>query len=244
MFPIGESLTILQSVDSTNNYAMALASNGLAKHGDAFFALSQTAGKGQRGKTWKTNPGENIILTVLMVPKDLPTTKQFAFNMVVALACYDFFSAYAGDDTKIKWPNDIYWRDRKAGGILIENIIKGGQWHFAITGMGININQTSFPDGVANAVSLKQITGKDWDTTELVHALCSSLQKRYESGIGGILDEYNAALYKKNEKVKFRKGGRVFDATVKSVTANGKLLIETFTEEELEWGEAEWIIGG
>ena len=127
MISTGGHLTILESVDSTNNYAMAQVRTGLAKHGDGFFALAQVNGKGQRGKTWITEPGTNIILTLVMQPFPLPLAKQFTFSTAIALAVHDFFSAYAGDETFIKWPNDIYWRDRKAGGILIENIIVSRQ---------------------------------------------------------------------------------------------------------------------
>ena len=84
-----------------------------------------------------------------------------------SLPAYDFFNFYAIDETSIKWPNDIYWRDRKAGGILIENILQGKKWKFAIVGIGININQTLFPASLPNPVSLKQITGKTFNVVEL-----------------------------------------------------------------------------
>ena len=91
---------------------------------------------------------------------------------------------YAGDETKIKWPNDLYWQDRKAGGILIESIVRSresgvGSWEWAIIGIGININQTTFPDDLPNPVSLKQITGKNFDPVELAKELCGLLDKRF-----------------------------------------------------------------
>jgi BirA family biotin operon repressor/biotin-[acetyl-CoA-carboxylase] ligase len=104
---------------------------------------------------------------------------QFVLSAIVALACSDFFNKYAGE-TKIKWPNDLYWKDRKAGGILIENFIKGKVWNFAIIGIGININQTLFPAQVANAVSLKQITGKTYNVVDLAKELCSFIEIRWQ----------------------------------------------------------------
>ncbi|MGI9137851.1 MAG: biotin--[acetyl-CoA-carboxylase] ligase, partial [Sediminibacterium sp.] len=93
----------------------------------------------------------------------------------VALGAQAFFMVYAGDETKIKKPNDIYWRDRKAGGILIENIVRGNIWTWAVIGIGVNINQTQFSNDAGNPVSLKQITGKNWDVKSLQKKLSSAL---------------------------------------------------------------------
>ncbi len=255
---------------------MAQVRTGLAKHGDGYFAMDQVKGKGQRGKTWITEPGTNIILTLVIQPSRLALSKQFSFSAAIALAVSDFFSKYAGAETSIKWPNDIYWRDRKAGGILIENIVGSshsgedsqvsGQevaeikdeakglptpdyrlsthWHWAIVGMGININQTAFPENLRNPVSLKQITGRDWDAITLAGELCSHVQQRYQQLLAGedLLQAYNEQLYKKGQKAKFKKGSRVFEALVKQVNEQGALLVQTATEEMFSFGEIEWVI--
>jgi len=247
---------------------MAKVRTGLAKHGDGFFAMAQVQGKGQRGKTWLTEPGTNIILTLVLKAPPLQLSRQFQFTMAIALAVYDFFAFYAGEETAIKWPNDIYWRDRKAGGILIENIIVSRQasdvsgdtntsdtveagnedmapspWRWAITGMGININQTSFPDNIRNAVSLKQITGKDWQVVELAKDLCTHVQNRYVQLLAGknLLEEYNLHLFKKGQTVKFKKESRVFEGLVKEVNASGELVVMTAVEERFSFGEIEWV---
>ena len=248
---------------------MAKVRTGLAKHGDGFFAMAQVQGKGQRGKTWLTEPGTNIILTLILKAPPLQLSQQFQFTMAIALAVYDFFAFYAGEETAIKWPNDIYWRDRKAGGILIENIIVSRQasdvsgdtntsdtveagnedmapspWRWAITGMGINVNQTSFPDNIRNAVSLKQITGKDWQVVELAKELCTHVQNRYMQLLAGknLLEEYNLHLFKKGQTVKFKKESRVFEGLVKEVNASGELVVMTAVEERFSFGEIEWIL--
>jgi len=247
---------------------MAKVRTGLAKHGDGFFAMAQVQGKGQRGKTWLTEPGTNIILTLVLKAPPLQLSQQFQFTMAIALAVYDFFAFYAGEETAIKWPNDIYWRDRKAGGILIENIIVSRQasdvsgdtntsdtveagnedmapspWRWAITGMGINVNQTSFPDNIRNAVSLKQITGKDWQVVELAKELCTHVQNRYMQLLAGknLLEEYNLHLFKKGQTVKFKKESRVFEGLVKEVNASGELVVMTAVEERFSFGEIEWV---
>jgi BirA family biotin operon repressor/biotin-[acetyl-CoA-carboxylase] ligase len=266
MISIGEQFTILESVESTNNYAMAKVRAGLAKQGEAFFALEQIHGKGQRGKAWVTEPGVNIIMTVLLQPQWLQLSQQFRLSAAVALACYDFFAAHAGEDTKIKWPNDIYWRDRKAGGILIENRIWSSEfgvrsrdsrltihdsrlttdtpWQWAIIGMGININQTVFPVNLMNPVSLKQITGKEWNVIDLAKELCGYLQKRCEQLLNNydLLPEYNRYLYKRNETVRLKKENRVFDAVIKEVNILGQLVVTTGIEEHFNFGEAEWVL--
>ena len=132
--PIGKPFIELQSIDSTNKYAMALIRGndvperqGEAQHGTAIFSHEQTAGKGQRGKEWISEKGSNIVLSILLNPYPLALTDQFKLSVCVAVSIHELLSKYAGDETKIKWPNDLYWRDRKAGGVLIENIVREEQ---------------------------------------------------------------------------------------------------------------------
>jgi BirA family biotin operon repressor/biotin-[acetyl-CoA-carboxylase] ligase len=237
----------LESVDSTNNYAMAQAHAGMASQGYLFFAHEQWAGKGQRGKTWASKPGENIIVSLVLEPVFLPITQQFSLSIAIALAAFDLFSHYAGRaDTAIKWPNDIYWRDRKAGGILIENVFKGEQWVFAIVGIGININQVQFPETAKNPVSLKQITGKTFDAVGLARELSDLLGSRYEQlktkGAAFLLNEYNERLYQLGRPVRLRKDNAVFETLVQGVSPIGELITRDSLERRYRVGEVEWII--
>lgn len=245
---IGQPLTILPSVDSTNNYAMARAAEGVAGHGSAWFAMEQTAGKGQRGRQWLANPGENIMLSTVIQPAELPFHQQFFLSAAMALACYDFFKNYAGDETRIKWPNDIYWRDRKSAGILIENRFDSarGLWQWAVVGMGVNINQVKFGDGHKNPVSLKQITGKTWDMLELTRELCACQERRWQQLRSGsaqaIMQQYNVALYKAGETVKLKKDNAVFETKITGVTIAGKLLTRDVIDRTFDVGEVEWVL--
>lgn len=249
--PIGNSFTELQSVDSTNNYALAKVHEGMACHGDCFFAHQQTRGKGQRGKTWVTETSENILLSIVLKPQYLEVFQQFQLSACVAVAVYRFFSKYGGDDTKIKWPNDLYWRDKKAGGILIENVVSSRQsavasWQWAVVGIGININQTKFPKDLSNPVSLKQITGNNYDVILLAKELCASVDHYYNEskndGFNGILDQYNKFLYKKNEVVKLKKDNRVFETRIKLVNNSGQLTTQHAIEECFDFGQVEWVL--
>lgn len=245
-FNIGEPFIEFTTIESTNNYAMGLVKQGVATHGMAVFAHAQTKGKGQRGKLWSTQPDKNIILSLLLDASHLNISKQFELIATIAVATHEFLNTYILDNTTIKWSNDLYWRDRKAGGILIENVINGMNWQWSIVGIGININQTEFDETAKNPVSLKQITGKEFNPVALAKELCSYIQIKYTELLQGdfaqILHQYNQALYKKNESVTLKKDARVFSATVKQVNEWGQLKIDNAAETVLNFGEVEWII--
>jgi len=243
---IGEPFNILPTTDSTNNHAMNEARLGQTSDGAAYFALDQYQGKGQRDKTWNSKPGENIILSVIKDCSGFHLNNQFQLSVAVALACFDFFSAYAGDETRIKWPNDIYWRDRKAGGILIENMVKSDRWGKAIIGMGININQTTFDTIEGKPVSLKQITGKSFDPISLAKELCQHLEHRFlvleNKPFDQLLSAYNDQLYKKDELVPFKRNNIQFQAKVNGVDKDGHLLIMHGVEERIRFGDITWLL--
>ena len=250
---IGHAFIELQSVDSTNNYAMAQASEGRAGHGTLFFAYEQWAGKGQRGRFWTSTPGENIVLSAVLEPLALQPSQAFSLSVCVALACHDLFSRYAGpESTSIKWPNDLYWNDRKAGGILIENHFQGDRWPLAIAGIGININQVEFPASARNPVSLRQITGRTFRAAELARELGSCLDQRYSAliGAGGAtptgaaaqLQEYNTLLYRRGQTVRLKKDSAVFETIVQGVSPQGQLMTRDVMDREFSFGEVEWVI--
>ena len=249
--PIGLPFTELTEVDSTNIYAMNQVKTNLAGHGAAFLAQKQWAGKGQMGKVWEAKTGQNILLSVVLDAKKLVFEdlgmEPSVVSMLVAVGCFNFFVAYAGDETSIKWPNDIYWRDRKAAGILIENSFRGGIWQWSIAGMGVNINQTEFGTGLNKAVSLKQITGKTFLVPELAKELCNhieaALQMVVDKGPGTLLELYNNALYKKGEQVQLDIEGKKITATICRVLSNGHLEIETEngSKQSHALGAIQWL---
>lgn len=242
----GIFFTELQSVESTNNYAMAAMQNGLGSHAHVWFAHNQTKGKGQRNKNWISPPGENLAMSMALDTRSLRLSQLFEISVVAALAAHSFFNKKTSGHTTIKWPNDIYWCDRKAGGILIENIIKGSNWHFAVIGIGININQTAFDDSLPNPVSLKQITGQTYEPAalarELSYDVLSMFNTLIEEGFDAMLSSYNAVLYKRDAAVKLKQGSRVFNCTVKEVNRYGQLITEGAMPGVFDFGEVEWII--
>lgn len=235
----------LDTVDSTNNYAMALVHEGLAQHGKVVFAHHQTKGKGQRGKVWETRAGENLSFSIIVQPSFLLASQGFQLMATTAVAVRSQLEKIIGDDIKIKWANDLYWRDRKTGGILIETIFRGTQWQWAIIGIGINVNQTEFT-GLQNPVSIKQIKGQNTDIKQLaldIHSnLMHSIDQLQKSGFADFYDQYNSQLYKRHETVRLKKGNRSFETFINSVSEQGQLITGSDTNEFFDFGEVEWIV--
>lgn len=188
---------------------------------------------------------------MIVNPKPLQVSQQFQLSACAAVSVHEFFRKYAGDSTCIKWPNDLYWNDRKAGGILIENIIRGqqsraGDWQYAVVGTGININQAGFAPELRNPVSLRQITGKSADPVVLAKEICrifhNNLQTLLNEGFQSIYAHYLGHLYKKDQAVKLKKENRVFEAIIRGVTPSGSLRVQHAFEEEFSLGEVEWQI--
>jgi BirA family biotin operon repressor/biotin-[acetyl-CoA-carboxylase] ligase len=236
---------ILEKVGSTNNYAMGMLQNGVANSGDGIFALEQTAGKGRRGKLWESGKGQNIILTIIAAMQWLPVISQFQLSVAVALACHNLVSQYIKDDIKIKWPNDIYINDRKAGGILIENLVKGKLWQWSVIGIGLNINQENFEKEGLHAISFKQIAGRSFDVQELGKELHKKVIEKINALQDGefseMLKDYNKNLFALNKIVKLKKGNIVFETTIQNVSASGELITNDVMERSFGFDETEWV---
>jgi BirA family biotin operon repressor/biotin-[acetyl-CoA-carboxylase] ligase len=245
IYPIGHQLTILETVDSSNNYAMQMVQQKGAIHGQVFFALDQTAGKGQRGKVWHSEPTSNIIMSVVLETTGLAASDQFYLSMAMALGCRNWFAQKAGDETSVKWPNDIYWRDRKAGGMLIENKWFGQEWQFSVVGIGINLNQTQFPQTSRKPVSLRQITGRNLDLLQEARLLCEELENRWQQLRRGekqsIHTEYQSRLFGMNKICRFRRNTIEFETRVVGVSEQGELLTQDQTARRFKVGEIEWV---
>lgn len=237
---------ILDSVDSTNNYAMGKLHEGLATHGMAWFAREQTAGKGQRGKQWESEPGDNILLSIICKPAKAFISNPFFLSALVANTCADFLQKITGEDFYIKWPNDLFWRDRKTGGILIENKYQGENWNWAVIGIGINVNQTMFAADLKKPVSIKEVSGKDqFDpqrlASELHEYILENINNISDTHFPAVLEKYNTLLYKRSKQVKLRKDNAVFTTTITGVNAYGQLVTADAGERVFDHGTVEWI---
>lgn len=234
----------LDTVDSTNNYAMGLVHAGTAQHGTSVLAHHQTNGKGQRGKVWATEPGANLSFSILIKP-NLLITQGFQLLATVAVAVRNQLEKYIGDETRIKWPNDLYWRDRKTGGILIENIIRGTDWQWAIIGIGINVNQTQFSQ-LQNPVSIKQVSGKQTNVSTLAKqlhtAVTDALSDLEINGFDAYFEQYNRLLFRKQEMVRLKKDSRIIHTRINGVNRQGQLVTGISSEECFAFGDVEWLL--
>ncbi|MES1223129.1 MAG: biotin--[acetyl-CoA-carboxylase] ligase, partial [Bacteroidota bacterium] len=200
--------------------------------------------KGQRGKAWITAPGENIMMSAVLAIKNLSLHDQFPLSAGISLGCFDLLNTYLPGKIFIKWPNDLYIGDRKAGGILIENIISGEDWKYAIAGTGININQVKFDEHLPNPTSLKTETGKHFDAVALAKQLCILIEKRFNDlcneNSDRIVEEYNNHLYKKNTAARLKKGNIIFETIIQGVSKTGRLMTKDVMERNFDFGEIEW----
>lgn len=246
LLPIGHQFIELEQINSTNSHAMQQIQANLAQHGTAYFAYEQTAGRGQHGKTWQTEPKSNIILSVVVDATKIRTANQFFLSMVAALAVYDLLNNFLSNQVSIKWPNDVYINDSKAAGILIENTLKGNKWQWAVIGIGVNINQTVFDASLTNATSLSLATQKTFNAVELAKQLCMCLEKRLQQLLlnqaENLLVQYNQVLFKRNEVVKLKKNNIAFTCIIENVNAQGKLMVKNGLQDEFDFGEVEWIL--
>jgi len=228
---VGQNLVTIQQVDSTNTFLKTLLSNSKPlPEGTVIMAESQYAGRGQQQNKWHSEPGKNLTFSILLTPSFLAVSDQFDLNRVVSLGVYDALFPYLGEKLKIKWPNDIYYEDRKLGGILIETHIQGTYIKDAIIGIGLNINQENFEPGAGNAISLKQILHRDYDLKTILSEICSHIEAYYLNLRAGkflfVRNTYLSRLYWLNQVKRFKSNDQVFDGVIKNVKENGMLVVE------------------
>lgn len=219
----------LQEVDSTNRY---LRDYHRAADEDITFVWSenQTAGKGCGTNTWESEGGKNLTFSVLLHPLRVPAAAQFIISMANALALREALLAYT-PHIAIKWPNDIYWHDRKLAGTLIENKLYQGGIRDSIVGTGLNVNQEVFRSDAPNPVSLAQILGHTLDREEVRAKLVDRLTHYFsllddERQWAAIRQQYHEALYRRDEVHSYRTAdGRPFRATLLRAEDDGTLVL-------------------
>lgn len=222
---VGYELIVLDEIDSTNSYAMDLISKKDVKEGLCISANFQTNGRGQRGKNWESEKGENILCSIILKPQFLAPDKQFKLSKAISLAIFDFFKYFGLTNVFIKWPNDIYINDKKAAGILIENTIKGNKIEYSVIGLGININQTFFKE-VSKGTSLAIEKEKKYVISDLYELLFNLIEARYfqlKHHEENLVAEYLNHLYRMNEYCQYLIKNELILAKINGVTNEGKL---------------------
>ena len=226
---IGSKLLFFKNLPSTNTYAASLLREQEVPEGTVVHTNYQSAGRGQGGNKWESEENKNLLISIILYPSMINPTDQFLISMAVSLGICDFLDQHTSS-ISIKWPNDIYVKNDKIAGILIENTIMGDQIENTIAGIGININQTEFASDAPNPVSLASLTGKQYDLNDCLIQLASDLDKRYKFLISGDFDlirlDYISRLYRYKHWSKFRDVNGLFRGRILDVSDTGKLRVQ------------------
>jgi BirA family biotin operon repressor/biotin-[acetyl-CoA-carboxylase] ligase len=190
---------------------------------------------GYMGNGWFSEKGKNLLFSLLIYPDNVEANAQFIISRIASLAVKNTLDQFT-DDIRIKWPNDIYWKDKKIAGILIENDISGRVITNSIIGIGININQDQFPEELPNPVSLKQVTGSEFDRDYILDNFVREFFLIYREFQNGnekaIEDEYMLDLYRINDYYWFEDDNGRFKAIIKEVLPSGHLVLKTLETAE------------
>lgn len=227
----------LEAIGSTNTYIDQIDVADSLSEGYVVVAHSQTAGRGQRGNSWEAAPGKNLTFSYLLRPHDVVAHEQFILSQAVALAVVDVLSRYAGGFS-VKWPNDIYYCDKKIAGILIEHNLTGSHISRTIVGIGLNINQASFVSDAPNPVSLLQIMGREYDLDEVLSAILQATAMRYamcNDDREGLRQAYANVLYRREGYYRYRDADGEFEAAIRDVRPDGYLLLVDRAGREREY---------
>ncbi len=219
----------IESTHSTNSYLSELCANQPITEMSTVVANYQTAGRGQRGNTWESSPNCNLLFSFVLYPSFLLPRQQFRISQVVALSIKEVLSRYT-DHIRIKWPNDIYWKDKKIGGILIENDLAGHSISRSIAGIGLNINQKEFTSDAPNPISLYQIVGTESDRFEVLRQILVQTIHNYrllQTGHSAMIaNSYMEALFRKSGFYLYRDAEGVFRGEIVDIADDGKLTLK------------------
>ena len=209
-FPV--PLIHLEETDSTNKYLNELCNKQCVEELTTITADFQTSGRGQRGNSWESEAGQNLMFSFVLYPTFLKA------------------------NISIKWPNDIYWKDKKICGMLIENDLTGVHISRSITGIGINVNQETFCSDAPNPVSLKQINGQSYDCPQILASVMKRIKTYYNLLATGkadiqslIADRYACSLFRKEGFHRYTDANGDFMARLLRVEPDGRFILEDQT---------------
>lgn len=220
----------LPETESTNLYAKTIDSKNCIT---LITTDHQTAGRGQRGNTWEAEKGKNLLFSLVLQPHNIPSSQQFIICELISVAICKSLSSYI-PDIHIKWPNDIYYKDFKLCGILIEHDIEGMNLSRSIIGVGINVNQAKFISNAPNPISLRQILGHEVERESLLDEIVANFKELYTQYTSTIptLDRktlhthYTTLLYRKDITATYFDTQGHFSAILRTVELDGRLILE------------------
>ena len=242
----GREIFYFDTIDSTNTKAKQLAEEGHPT-GTLVVAEKQEAGRGRRGRGFESPAGVGIFMTLVLKP-DFAPDRASMLTLIAALAVSKAISEKTGQEAEIKWPNDIYWKDKKICGMLIENDLMGRNISQSIAGVGININQEVFHSSAPNPVSLFQITGKQYDIFNILEHIMLRIQIYYDllqkNNTALITAQYERSLFRKEGMYRYKDVNGEFMANIVCVEPEGRLILEdeTQTKRGYMFKEVEYLL--
>ena len=239
------------SIGSTNTYLRELGGGDPAYDYEVAVADFQTAGRGQKGNTWESEQGKNLLFSILAHPKNIKVREQFYISEAIALAVSDSVMAALGPqfahEVSVKWSNDVYWKEFKMAGILIENTLQGDRILDTVVGVGLDVNQEVFLSDAPNPISLKNITGRDYDRD----ALLSDIVERFKGYMELQADKrsdvdklYRNRLFRREGYHRFRDAQGEFEACIEGIRPDGCLMLQTTSGEHrvYEFKQVQFIL--
>jgi BirA family transcriptional regulator, biotin operon repressor / biotin---[acetyl-CoA-carboxylase] ligase len=232
---VGKNQVYLPTCHSTNDIAAEIIQKNGLIDGTVIITDHQTAGKGQRGNTWQSNRGDNILLSFTINTSFLDIKKQFLLSMTVSNAILETLKYFTSNQLKIKWPNDIYTNNKKIGGVLIESTLSGNTLNYSIIGIGLNVNQTLFENPRATSLKIQNADFK-YNTADIIEILCLQLEKQLtilkDTNHEIIKEKYLENLLWKGQEKFFKDKNGKFEGKIVDINDNGLLKIMTFSEEK------------
>ncbi len=226
---IGLNRIFFKELDSTNSYiSRALETEQLAE-GTIVHAEYQSAGKGQSGNKWESEKGKNLTFSIILYPSFIRPSEQFLISVTISLGICDFLKRHI-NKCSIKWPNDTYVDNDKIAGILIEHSLMADKIQYTIAGIGLNLNQEHFLSDAVNPVSLKILTGHEYDPVVVLDELSIDLDKRYNQlknkEFTQLREDYIRQIFRLNEWSKFKDSTGYFRGRIITVTDEGLVRVE------------------
>lgn len=226
----GRNLQYLKETDSTNNDAKRCMEEG-GVHGTLIVAERQTAGRGRRGRLWESPEGTAIYMTIGMKPEFAPD-KVSMLTLVMALSVAEAIEEQSGLEAGIKWPNDVVVNKRKVCGILTEMILEAEYIRCVVTGVGINVNQPSMPEEIAQtATSLFIEKGEKLSRAALIESVMRHFENNYDCFIGSLdlselKEAYEARLANKDQLVRVLDPKGEYEGIARGIRCTGELIVE------------------
>ncbi len=221
----------LSAIDSTNTYLKNLAKDEAINDGTVVVAERQISGRGQVDASWLSREGQSLTYSIYKQFERVGATDQFAISMAVSLAIVKALGQLNVPQISIKWPNDILSANKKVGGILIENVLDGNGIRYSIIGIGINVNETDFPQ-LPQASSLYLETGSLFNIEEVLAVTAETILQYLEKIDSGNFEKlktnYESKLFRRNKVAVFEDlENNRFNGIIKGVASSGELIVET-----------------